>query len=95
MPGEIWKSMSNMENLETQLNERERQAAVYAEAMKSVQSEKRRQEAQGYAVLAGALGYGEGALGKGKFGKITHAAKLFLIAFAFLTPSLLIWQVLL
>ena len=29
------------------------------------------------------------------FGKAGHAAKLFCIGFAFLTPSLLVWQVLL
>jgi hypothetical protein len=45
--------------------------------------------------MAAALGYGEGALGKGKFGKISHAAKLFCIGFAFLVPSLLLWRVVL
>jgi hypothetical protein len=87
--------MSNMENMNRQLDEKERQALVHDAALRSIQLEKRRGEAQGYAVLAGAMGYGEGALGSGRFGKLTHAAKLFLIAFAFLTPSLLIWQVLL
>ena len=87
--------MSNMENLETQLSEKERQAAVYEAAMRSIQLENIRREARGYAVLSSALGYGEGALGNGKFGKITHAAKLFLIAFSFLAPSLLVWHVLL
>lgn len=87
--------MSSMENLELQLSEKERQAAVYEEAMKSLKSEKARKEASGYAVMAGVVGFGEGARGDGMFGKLTHAAKLFLIAFAFLTPSLLVWHVLL
>ena len=87
--------MSNMENLKTQLSEKERQAVVYEEAMRSIKAEKTRREARGYAVLSSALGYGEGSLGTGKFGKITHGAKLFLIGFGFLAPSLLVWHVLL
>ena len=87
--------MSNMENLDTALTEKERQSAVYARAMESISAERRKSEAQGYAVLSSALGYGEGALGTGMFGKISHAAKLFCILFAMLTPSLLIWTYLL
>lgn len=87
--------MSNMENLELQLSEKVRQAAVYEKAMKSLNSEKVRKEASGYAVMASALGFGERAHGGGGLGKMTHAAKLFLIAFAFITPSLLVWKILL
>jgi hypothetical protein len=87
--------MSNMENLEPQLNEQERQAEVYAAAVKSIEQEKLRKSAQGYAVIGGLMAYGKGANGTGVFGKVSHFAKLFVILFAFLAPSLLIWQVLL
>ncbi|WP_300060927.1 hypothetical protein [uncultured Roseobacter sp.] len=87
--------MSNMENLDLQLSEHERQSRVNERAVSSIKSRQRRREARGYAVMAGFLGYGEGALGEGKFGKISHAAKLFCIGFAFLVPSLLVWRVLL
>lgn len=87
--------MSNMENLERQLSEKERQQAVYEQAMRTINTKKRAQEASGYAVMAAAMNYGEGALGDGAFGKISHAAKLFCIGFAFLLPSLLVWHILL
>ncbi len=87
--------MSNMENLETQLTEKERQQKVYESSLKSIGMDKTRREARGYAVMSSALGYGEGALGNGTFGKISHFAKLFCIGFAFLVPSLLIWHVVL
>lgn len=87
--------MSKMENLETDLSEKERQSIVNARALQSIRQSNLKREAQGYAVLSGALGYGEGALGQGMFGKISHAAKLFCIGFTFLAPSLLIWHVLL
>ncbi len=87
--------MSNMENLETQLSEKERQQQVNQTALRSIKAMDTRRAARGYAVMAAALGYGEGALGRGTFGKISHAAKLFCIGFAFLLPSLLIWRVLL
>ncbi len=87
--------MSNMESLEGQLSEQERQAEVHARAMASINAKRRKSEAQGYGVMSGALGYGEGALGSGAFGKISHGAKLFCILFAMLTPSLLVWGYLL
>ena len=87
--------MSNMENLERQLSEQERQAQVNARALSAIEAEERKNEARGYAVMASFLGYGEGALGEGTFGKVSHFAKLFCIGFAFLVPSLLIWTVLL
>ncbi|MEM6888469.1 MAG: hypothetical protein AAF636_10065 [Pseudomonadota bacterium] len=82
--------MSNMENLEQQLSEQARQSAVFEAAVAEIENNKRRKSAQGYAVIAGAMGYGKGSLGGGLFGKTTHGAKLFLIGFAFLLPSLLI-----
>lgn len=87
--------MTNMENLETQLGEKERQQHVYEQALNSINANKTRRSASGYAVMAAAIGYGEGSMGSGKFGKISHAAKLFCIGFAFLVPSLLVWRVLL
>ncbi|WP_300037080.1 hypothetical protein [uncultured Roseobacter sp.] len=87
--------MSNMENLDSQLTEKERQAEVNRRAMASVQAQRIRREARGYAVMGSALNYGEGAMGGGAFGKISHGAKLFCILFAMLVPSLLIWRVLL
>lgn len=87
--------MSDMENLESKLSEQERQARVHTAALASISSERKKREAGGYAVIAGALGYGKGALGSGAFGKISHVAKLFCILFAMLAPSLLIWRVVL
>ena len=87
--------MSNMENLEFQLSQKEHQEKIYQAAIAKIEFEKTRREAGGYAVMAGALGYGEGALGNGTFGRISHAAKLFCIGFAFFVPSLLVWRVLL
>ena len=59
--------MSNMENLDMVLSEKERQAQVYENAVASLKAERRETEAQGYRVMSSALGYGEGALGDGTF----------------------------
>lgn len=87
--------MSSMEDLEPQLNEHERQSKVYREAVAEIEARKRRNSARGYAVMAGLMSLEDAAKGTGKMGKIVHATKLFLILFAFLAPSLLVWQVLL
>jgi len=87
--------MSNMENLETQLSEKERQMDVYEQSLASLKLKQKQREASGYAVMAAATSYGEGALGASRFGKVSHAAKLFCIGFAMLVPSLLVWRVLL
>ncbi|WP_298844137.1 hypothetical protein [uncultured Roseobacter sp.] len=87
--------MSNMENLESQLTEKERQARVNRRALESIEAGKVRESARGYAVISSAVGYGEGALGNGVFGRVSHGAKLFCILFAMIVPSLLVWRVLL
>lgn len=87
--------MSNMENLDTQLSEKERQQKVFEASVASIKLQDTKREVGGYAVMAAAMGYGEGSLGNRSFGKVSHAAKLFCIGFAFLAPSLLIWHVLL
>ncbi|MFK7744176.1 MAG: hypothetical protein AB8B47_03910 [Roseobacter sp.] len=87
--------MSNMENLETQLNEKERQQQANDAALMAIEAEKKHREASGYAIMSAVMGYGEGAMGNGTFGKVSHTAKLFCIGFAMLVPSLLIWRVLL
>jgi hypothetical protein len=45
--------------------------------------------------MAAVMGYGEASLGEGGFAKVSHAAQLFCIGFAFLAPCLLVWHVLL
>ena len=82
--------MTRMENLQPDLDEQARQDAVYQSAMASIQRSKMEQEKQGYVVMAGFMSYGEGALGDGWFGKVSHAAKLFCIGFAFAVPPLMV-----
>ncbi len=87
--------MTRMENLQPSLDEQARQDAVYEAAMRSIQAERRKEDRDGYAVMSSAMGYGEGSLGDGAFAKVSHAAKLFCIAFACVAPPLLVWAVLL
>lgn len=87
--------MSKMENMQGALTEQTRQDAVYAQAMASLKNDRMRREAQGYAIMAAALGYGESALGTGMFGRISHAAKLLCIGFACAVWPFLVWWVLL
>ena len=87
--------MTRMENLQPDLDEQARQDAVYEAAMRSIQMDKMKRERNGYALMSGFMSYGEGALGDGAFGKVSHAAKLFMILFACATPPLLVWAVLL
>ena len=87
--------MTRMENLQPDLDEQARQDAVYEAAMSSINASKRRAERNGYVVIGAAMNYGEGALGDGAFAKISHAAKLFMIAFACAVPPFLVWWVLL
>lgn len=87
--------MSNMENLQSELVENLRRQQVFDNAVELIKQEQIRRAAGGYAVMAAALSYGESALGDGRFGRISHYAKLFCIGFAFLVPSLLLWRVVL
>jgi hypothetical protein len=75
--------------------EAQRQAAVREAAMASIRRKQMEQMAGGHAVMAGLLGFGEAAEGRGLFAKMVHGAKLFCIAFAFLTPNYLVWSILL
>ncbi|QBF30281.1 hypothetical protein [Thalassococcus sp. S3] len=84
-----------MEDLSPELEAQRTRSAEYDRAVDSLNAAKMRKAARGHAVMSAALGYGESAMGDGMFGKISHAAKLFCIAFAFLAPSLLVWRVLL
>ena len=86
--------MSNMESLDMQLSEKERQNEVYQTALRRIEAEKRSAAAAGYAVVSAVVNYGQGT-SSGAFGKVSHGAKLFCIGFAFLVPSLLVWRVLL
>lgn len=87
--------MVNMENLESKLSEAERQRVVYETAMASISRERETAPAGGHATMAAAMGYGASASDGFVMSKVSHGAKLFCILFAMLTPSLLIWQVML
>ena len=87
--------MTRMENLQPDLDEQARQDAVYQAAMSSINASKRKQERNGYALMSGVKGYGEGALGDGVFAKTSKAAQLFMIAFGCAVPPFLVWWVLL
>ena len=87
--------MTRMEDLQPNLDEQQRMDARYQAAMASIQREKIAREKSGYVVMSAAMNYGEGALGDGLFGKVSHAAKLFMIAFACALPVVFVWVYLL
>jgi len=82
--------MPNMDDLKLKSEEKALQDARYQSAMASINQAKIQRERQGYVVMAAAMNYGEGALGEGRLGKVSHAAKLFLIAFTCALPVLLV-----
>ncbi|MEO0657527.1 MAG: hypothetical protein AAFY74_08715 [Pseudomonadota bacterium] len=87
--------MTNMENLQPELDHQAELDRKYEAAMRSIAQKDLKQEARGYAVMSAFQGYGESALGDGPFARVSHAAKLFCIAFAGLAPCYLIWSLLL
>ncbi|MFP4239043.1 MAG: hypothetical protein ACLFRZ_07030 [Rhodosalinus sp.] len=70
-------------------------AARRAAAMDSIRRRRMRQEAVGYATIAGAMSLGPAFEDARGLGRIVHYSKLFLIAFAMLAPNYLVWQLLL
>lgn len=49
-------------------------------------------ERNGYAIMAGVMGFGEAASG-GRFGAVVKLAQLFVISFIFIVPVYLFWSV--
>ena len=62
-------------------------------AMASIEASNRKREAQGYALMAGFSNYGTASQGEGWFGRVSRAAKWFVIWFAMIVPVFLFWQV--
>ena len=81
--------MSNMENLNAQLSEKERQRAVYERAMASISLQRKYREGEGEALMFAWDAFGEQTREKGMFRMASQFAMMFCIAFAFLLPSLL------
>ena len=80
--------MTNMENLEAQLAERERQQKVYDQAIAKLNMRRAKNVRNGYAVMAAADSFGESAA-NGSMARAAKVAQMFCIAFAFVTPCLL------
>ena len=80
--------MSNMESLNLQLSEKERQQRVYEAAMASLARQKMYREGEGLTLMFAWDAFGEETQ-KGIVGKAAKGAELFCIGFAFLAPCLL------
>ncbi len=81
--------MSNMENLDVELSEKERQQRVYDTAMKKLSGRRRIREGEGLGVVYAWNAFGQRSQGNTALGKLSKFAELFCIGFAFLTPCLL------
>jgi hypothetical protein len=82
--------MTNMESLNAQLAEKERQHRVYEKAMASLRRQHLDEEGAGLALMFGWDEFG----GQTKTGFMARAAKfaeLFCIGFAFFAPVLMFW----
>lgn len=62
-------------------------------ALASIEARELKASAAGYVMIGGAMAYGEGALGDGIFGKLSSAAKWFVLWFAIIVPVYLFWSV--
>jgi hypothetical protein len=81
--------MSNMENLDAKLNEKERQRRVYETAMRKLDRRNKLREGEGLTLIYAWDAFGQRTKGKTFIGRLCHAAELFCIGFAFLAPVLL------
>lgn len=81
--------MTNMQNLDAQLNEKDRQHQVYTAAMASVKKQRSMREAEGLALMFAWDAFGEETQGDKPLAKAGRVAQMFCIGFAFLTPCLL------
>ena len=86
--------MSNMEDFKSAESTRVMSEKTRL-ALAEIETEKRKAEASGYAVIGGAMAYGEAALSDGIFGKVSSAMKWFVIWSAMVIPVLLFWTVIL
>lgn len=82
--------MTNMESLNAQLAEKERQQRVYEDAMASIDRQKIKEEDKGLALMLGWDNFGNGTK-TGMMGRAAKGAELFCIGFACVAPVLLFW----
>ena len=83
--------MTNMESLNTQLAEKERQQRVYETAMASLKQQDAMDEGAGLTLMFGWDQFGEQVRG-GLLARASKAAELFCIGFAFVAPVLMFWS---
>lgn len=82
--------MTNMESLDTQLAEKERQQRVYETAMASIKQQRLDEEGAGLTLMFGWDEFGAQTR-TGLVAKAAKSAELFCIGFAFAAPVLLFW----
>lgn len=83
--------MTNMENLDRQLGEKERQQEVYEKAMAKLKHMRQTQEGEGLTLMFAWDAFGTSAAEGTLIGKAAKGAQMFCIAFAFAAPPLLFW----
>ncbi len=83
--------MTNMENLDRQLGEKERQQRVYEEAMAKLNHMRQTQEGEGLTLMFAWDAFGEAAAETSIIGKAAKGAEMFCIGFACAAPVLLFW----
>lgn len=81
--------MTNMENLDAQLAEKDRQQRVYEAAMASLKQQRLESEGAGLTLMFGWDEFGEQTKPGGSLAIASKAAEMFCIGFAFFAPCLL------
>ncbi len=64
-------------------------------AMASIERERVRREAAGYAAMSAVMSFAPATEDGSRLARLVHASKLFLIAFVCLAPNYLVWRLLL
>ena len=82
--------MNDMQSLDRQLAEKERQQAEYDRAMERLNYHRGLREGEGLTLMFAWSEFGEQLKGKSMFARGARLAEMFCITFAFLAPSLLL-----
>lgn len=86
--------MSNLKDRTAEAQSARRSQKTQA-ALASIEASRRRSAAAGYAMIGGAMAYGEGSLGEGRFARLSSGARWFCLWFAMIAPVYLFWTVIL